>query len=248
MREKRFRRRAARVFATIFALIVVAMVGTIVAFPVAAAIACPTCYGLEPLSSNVFVERTLAPEARAHVIDAVAEARKRVRDFYGQFESDPRVLVCSSETCYRHIGGGHTRGKSFFDLALILSPRGVDQVIAAHELSHIELHHRVGFVRFLSGTIPAWFDEGLAVVVSDDPRYLAPVGVADRCLFRSDELLPNGMFDWSKRADEDSHIYAAAACRVSEWMARNGGSGAIRRLVSQVSDGVPFSPAYVSSP
>jgi len=158
MREKRFRRRAARVFATIFALIVVAMVGTIVAFPVAAAIACPTCYGLEPLSSNVFVERTLAPEARAHVIGAVTEARKRVRDVYGQFESDPRVLVCSSETCYRHIGGGHTRGKSFFDLALILSPRGVDQVIAAHELSHIELHHRVGFVRFLSGTIPAWFD------------------------------------------------------------------------------------------
>ena len=99
MREKRFRRRAARVFATIFALIVAAMVGTIVAFPVAAAIACPTCYGLEPLSSNVFVEPTLAPEARAHVIDAVAEARKRVRDFYGQFESDPRAVVCSSETC-----------------------------------------------------------------------------------------------------------------------------------------------------
>ena len=86
------------------------------------------------------------------------------------------------------------------------------------------------------------------MVVSDDPRYLVPVGVADRCLFRSYELLPNGMFDWSKRAGEDSHLYAAAACRVSEWMARNGGSGAIRRLVSQVSDGVPFSQAYVSSP
>ena len=93
MREKRFRRRAARVFATIFALIVVAMVGTIVAFPVAAAIACPTCYGLEPLSSNVFVERTLAPEARAHVIDAVTEARKRVRDSTGSLKA---ILALSS--------------------------------------------------------------------------------------------------------------------------------------------------------
>ena len=109
MREELFRRRAARVFATIFALILVAMVGTIVALPVAVAIACPICCGLELLSSNVFVERTLPPEARAHVIDAVTEAGERVRDLYGQFESDPRVLVCSSETCYRHIGGGTPR-------------------------------------------------------------------------------------------------------------------------------------------
>jgi hypothetical protein len=46
--------------------------------------------------------------------------------------------------------------------------------ILAHEFSHVDLHTRIGLMRFLAGAIPAWFDESLAVIVSDDARYLKP--------------------------------------------------------------------------
>jgi hypothetical protein len=59
------------------------------------------------------------------------------------------------------------------------SPRGADVVIAVHELAHAELHRRIGVVTTLSRSVPRGFDEGLAVVVSDDPRYRA--AGPDRC-------------------------------------------------------------------
>ena len=55
-------------------------------------------------------------------------------------------------------------------MMLLLSPRGLDMVMAAHELSHIELHNRVGVFRSWRET-PGWFDGGFAVLVSEDPRY-----------------------------------------------------------------------------
>jgi len=102
-----------------------------------------------------------------------------------------------------------------------------------------------GLLRSLTKGIPAWFDEGVAVIVSDDRRYLGPVGLPDRCLISSDEPLPSGMLQWNRRAGEhDSHIYAEAACRVSQWMYGRGGSEAVANLILMVSNGTPFSQAY----
>jgi hypothetical protein len=67
-------------------------------------------------------------------MDLLSEARQRVSTFYGGFTSKPRILICSTESCYRHIGGHRERGKSFFDFALMLSPRGLNVTIASHEL------------------------------------------------------------------------------------------------------------------
>ncbi len=227
------------------AFVVIALAGTIFAFPAVAALACPACYGFDRLDSNIFVERGMPAEHRARVTNMLTEAHQRVTTFYGSFNSHPRILVCSTETCYSHIGGGRQRGVSFFDVALLLSPRGLDVVIASHELSHIELHHCLGLLRSLTNAIPAWFDEGVAVIVSDDRRYLAPVGLPDRCLIKSDEPLPSGMSEWNRHAGEhDSHIYAEAACRVNEWMSKRGGSEAITNLILMVSSGTPFSQVY----
>ncbi len=239
-----FARRAAKILIAASALVVIVIVAVVIALPAAAATACPRCYGLEQSQPNVFVERGMPQQARDHVAEILSQARVRVRDFYGRTDGNPRILVCASQSCYQHIGGGGTRGKSYYDAVLILSPRGTDPVIASHELAHIELHNRIGFIRFVSGAIPSWFDEGLAVVVSDDPRYLAPVGAADRCLVDADGPLPTGMREWSRRAGADDQLYAKAACRVSRWLAKKGGTAAVPRLLSQVARGTPFAQAY----
>lgn len=241
------RRRSALILgAAAAAVALLGTVGTVVAFPFGAAAACPSCYGLEGTGDNVFIERNAAPQQRAHVAAVLEQARGRVAAFYGELQTQPRILVCVSDDCYQRIRYVGSRGNAFGDLALELSPRGLDPVTAAHELSHMELHHRIGLVRYFLGAIPSWFDEGVAVVVSDDRRYLAPAGAADRCKVRSDEALPTGIIEWGRAIGEydPKQLYAKAACRVVDWMAAKGGAAAVLRLVARISDGVPFAEAY----
>lgn len=213
------------------------------AFPIVGALVCPICYGFDALGDNTFVENSLTTAEREQVADVVAEARSRVRAFYGDLTARPRILVCHTERCDQRLGGGGARGSSLIDVGLRLSARGVEPVIASHELSHIELHHRLGRLRFLTGAIPAWFDEGVAVVVSDDPRYLAPIGAPNRCLVKTDDPLPSGAREWTTRAREDDHLYAKAACRVVQWLSTNGGPAAATQLLQELSTGISFEDA-----
>ncbi len=147
-------------------------------YPAAAAAVCPNCYGFERVAPHLFIERDADRALRANAENMVSQGRARVAAFYGGLSGSPRVLICTSEDCYRRVHGGRSKGMAFLRFALVLSPRGTTPVIAAHELSHIELHRRVGVVRILRQAVPQWFDEGVAVVVSDNPRYLAPLSAA----------------------------------------------------------------------
>jgi hypothetical protein len=237
-------RRAFHKFGLLLAALVVAgAAGAAFAYPAAAAIACPQCYGFETLEPDVFVDRSMSAEQRAQTEAFVDGARDRVRHFYGALTGSPRILICSTEDCYRRIGGGISHGMAILNLALFLSPRGANPVIAAHELSHIELHSRLGVVKTYRRDIPQWFDEGVAVVVSDDPRYLAKEGAADRCLASPDGDLPTQRAAWVERAS-NGNLYAKAACRVSRWMSAKGGPTAVTHLIDEVAGGTDFGTAY----
>ncbi|MEU6779948.1 hypothetical protein ABZ912_12145 [Nonomuraea angiospora] len=219
--------------AAVAVLLIAAVVVTAVAFPSVAATTCPGCYGLERLQPGVYAEPGLPPDRRRQVSEVVEQANKRVRDFFGGRKSSPDLLVCLSDDCYRRIGGGRERGIAVLNRSVMLSPRGVDPVIASHEMTHVELHARLD-----GAEVPQWFDEGLAVLVSDDPRYLAPTG--DRCLLDSRQPLPVTLDEWLRAASADPQTYAKAACQVSRWVGTNGGKEAVRTLVERLSAGQPF--------
>ncbi|MEV0230576.1 hypothetical protein [Nonomuraea sp. NPDC050786] len=223
--------------AVIAVLLTAAAAVTVIAFPSVAAVTCPGCYGLERLQPGVYAEPGLPQARRRQVSEVVEQANKRVRDFFGGRVGSPDVLVCLSDDCYRRIGGGRERGIAVLNRSVMLSPRGVDPVIASHELTHVELHARLD-----GAEVPQWFDEGLAVLVSDDPRYLAPAG--DRCLPDSRRsppaALPVTLDDWLRAASADPRLYAEAACQVSRWAEKNGGNQAVRTLVERLSAGQPF--------
>lgn len=227
-----------------FGLAAAALGGAAFAYPAAAAIACPTCFGFERIGSGVYVQGARSPDAQtasAHVVD---EGRAKVRAFYRQLESAPEILLCATDACYKRAGGGASRGMALLDRALVLSPRGLNSTIAAHELAHVELHARLGLVKTMRRDIPQWFDEGLAVYVSGDPRYIAAAGTADRCLVaESYEALPSTRQAWVENA-ASRDLYAKAACRVSRWLARKGGAPAAIELIRRVADGQSFEAAY----
>jgi hypothetical protein len=212
-------------------LLVAGVVGLAVAFPAVTATTCPGCYGLEQVRPGLHVEPGLSAAQRQQVTDAVDEGTRRVADFFGDLRSDPGFLACLTEECYARIGGGGERGIAVLNRAVMLSPRGIDPVIAAHELTHVELHARLG-----RASVPQWFDEGLAVLVSDDPRFLLPEGASDRCRVASTGPLPETLDDWLRAAGADAQVYAQAACAVSRWTARND----LHVLIADLAAGEPF--------
>jgi hypothetical protein len=223
------------------AFLVLAVAGTAFAYPAAAAVACPYCYGFTGLGNGIYVEKTMSVGEREQAQAVVAAARERVADFYGALDGRPRILICKSEGCYQPIGGG-SRGQAILDWALFLSPRGTSDVIAAHELSHIELHSRLGLVKTWNRAIPQWFDEGLAADISADPRYLRQAGNGDRCLIEPGGDMPTTRSAWVETA-RTQELYARAACRVDRWIAAHGGPAAVARLAQNVSRGESFETA-----
>ncbi|MDX3109670.1 hypothetical protein ACIBO5_52440 [Nonomuraea angiospora] len=208
--------------------------GVAVAFPSVAATTCPGCYGMIQVRPGLYLEPGLPPTRERQVAEVIDAANRRVADFYGGRRSSPDILVCATTRCYQKIGGGGERGIAVLNRAVMLSPKGIDAVIASHEMSHVELHARLGSD---AGLIPQWFDEGLAVVVSDDPRYLKPEGTADRCRVAPQGALPQTLDDWLLTAKADQDTYAKAACRASQWLQTNGGSKAVLELIEHMAAG-----------
>lgn len=222
-------------------MLIATVIGLALTFPSVAATTCPGCYGMQRVGPNLYVERGLPDERRERISALLNAAERQVAAFYDGRRSSPRVLACTTARCYSRIsGGGQARGIAVLNRAVVLSPRGLNQVIAAHELSHVELNERLGSH---NGRIPQWFDEGLAVVVSDDRRYLTGVAAdgADRCRISSDEVLPETLSDWlTKAAKDDQRLYAVSACRVSRWMDANGGRQGVFDLIERIRSGEPF--------
>ncbi|HSC46959.1 MAG TPA: hypothetical protein VLG68_02615 [Gammaproteobacteria bacterium] len=211
------------------------------------AAACPRCFGLTELASGVYGETGLSDEARQHTLQTVAAAEERVGRFYGGLQHVPRVLACATPGCYRRIGGSGTRVGSVGTFTLMVSPEGMDVVLISHELSHVELHGRVGVLHMSAGAVPAWFDEGVAVLVSDDPVYLAPPrkGMADRCTSGPTPDMPVEPGEWRDALQQEGEVmYARAACQVDLWMISKGGPAAVPALLAKVAGGEDFDAVY----
>lgn len=204
-----------------------------------AAYACPACFGLEGMGSGIYVETTMPLPDRAKLARMISQAREQVASFYGSFEPTPVLLVCATEGCARRLGEG-AKATAFGASFIRVAPAGTTVTILAHEFSHIELHARIGLWKLLRGALASWFDEGVAVIVSNDARYLKPGNTSkDRCLVDASAMspasLPTSIFQsgWGSRPG----LYAAAACNVLKWMDANGGRESLLAAVSDVADG-----------
>lgn len=182
-------------------------------FQAALVVIAPQMQGFERIG-RVYIERGMNPNEAAATFRDLADAKSRVDSFLGPMHSRPIIFVCQTERCFERLVGPskNARGLSVHDRTLILSPRRIGSVIAAHELAHIELHERAGLG---SVAAPAWFDEGLATLVSQDTRYLSMKTDIGLCANDARDL-PANRRAWSTAAKTDQSIYAAATCRVAQ--------------------------------
>lgn len=94
----------------------------------------------------------------------------------------------------------------------MLSPRGIDVAIAAHEMSHVS--STSGWAGRAS-RFPGGSTRGSR---SSSRRYLAPAGTGDRCLVGPEGPLPVMLEQWLGAASAGT--YGMAACAVSRRLAR----------------------------
>lgn len=208
-----------------------------ITMPALAAAACPACYGFERLAANVFVDSEMTGPQREELQRSVAGAETSIRSFFATLERKPRILACASERCDKALGGKGARAVTYSSVGfsvLRLSPRGLDSTIVTHEFAHVQVHAKIGVRHQMSGTVPAWFDEGLAVLISEDSRYLkSGSSASERCMGIPMGNLPVSPFQWGPLSGKTPTIYADAACSVLHWMEANGGK---RGLLSALDD------------
>jgi hypothetical protein len=245
-------RKLIRYFCTgLFGLCLLAAASLVYAFPAIGAVVWPAAYGMEYAGSRVVVDQAMPAPMRAELSHDDQAAMATVGSFYGGFHRQPYLVACSTQTCDRKMGERGTDTNGALGATLLvpfapiirLAPQGISQMVLTHEFSHAELHYRIGYWAEIRGAFPAWFDEGVAVLVSGDARYLnSGTTASQRCARNSDASLPTSPFDWGPKAGKDHMLYADAACRVLQWMQAHDGKAGLLKTLDAVSQGATFTP------
>ena len=134
---------------------------------------------------------------------------------FGVLLAEPKIIGCSTEACFQDFGEKYPKANAYYHWWILVSPRGLQSFIVAHELAHAELHKRLGFYRTYFD-YPHWKNEGMAVWVSRDPRYMDSSGLKREFEFRVDE--ENFEKEWFRhKKEKTSKAYPFACWAFLEW-------------------------------
>lgn len=130
----------------------------------------PKTFGMDEVNPRLFVEPTMTAEQREELQLQIAIGRAQVERFYGSITTTPYVVACVSRECDVRFGSYGQPAASYGDIAIRLRAVARSAPLVAHEWSHAELYRRAGGW-WHAREIPRWFDEGVAVMVANEPRH-----------------------------------------------------------------------------
>ena len=223
----------------------------------------PETHGLERVSPSLYVETGTDSETRQRLLEDIDRAKRAVETAYGSALSHPIVHACGTESCYATFGGYGSRAKVYGGRLILVSPRGSNWHYIAHEWSHAEMYSRLSLSALWQ--LPRWFDEGIAVVVSEAPenseahwRFLVESNTPRptrealhtlKSLSQWDDAV--GRYGEKKNQERKARgepeirpVYTAAGHEVRPWLAAAGCEGLLR-LIAEMNAGADFASLYV---
>lgn len=221
-----------RISLVLTVLLLAGGIAAAVAFPGPQQMFCPSCHDLKQISPTVYVERLFSRGQQRKILADLKLAQARTARFFGPLQSSPRIVVCRTSRCAAIFGSKGAKGVAYGWMAVLLRPSRLFATIATHELVHIELHWRMGLMGWARGTVPVWFDEGLATVVSDDPRLKRDLSARDVSEIVDVTSYLGAWNAHSKRVGWRT-AYGAAATRVRQLQRRIGNDG-LKRFVDRL--------------
>ncbi|OYU32565.1 MAG: hypothetical protein CFE39_02935 [Comamonadaceae bacterium PBBC2] len=221
----------------------------------------PESFGLIPIAPHLYVEAGTDEATRDRLREDMDRAEAAILKAYGSVSARPTVHACITEKCYADFGGRGSVAR-VFGQRILLSPRGLNWHFLAHEWSHAEMSTRLTL--FAWKRMPSWFDEGLAVTISEAPehsenhwQFLITANIPRPT---RDELLTyQSLQHWLtavhrfgddknfERVAQDqptlSPVYAAAGHEVRPRLAQVGSPGLLH-LIQRMNEGADFEAAY----
>lgn len=125
----------------------------------------PQWIGIECPSATVCVEDK---SEWARVTTLHTEALAFVNQTVGTLQTPPKVVFCSTERCAESFGLGARSAVTVGTWGTVIGPRAWKPYYVRHEMIHVLQAERLGVLGLLRK--PAWFKEGMAYGLSEDPR------------------------------------------------------------------------------
>ena len=171
----------------------------------------------------------------------IKEASFRVSKFWGKKISNPKFIYCDQPTDFKKYSVTPSAPAVTylkFGSVIVLSNRGLDLDVVAHEISHTEFYQRIGFYKF-HYKIPSWFKHGLAMQNDYRNYYSEDTFMVRTNNFKNAPDINNLKTDiqfYEGSADEVMLNYMAAKYIVKKWYTKEK----LDKLISDLNDGLPF--------
>lgn len=214
----------------------------------------PARFDMAQIAPRVYVDPRMPKNQQLALSEAIATARQRIHLYFGNVVSDPEIFACASEKCLQWIDGEAARTGRYDPSKLFLPQGGLTAPMIAHEWSHAEFSTRVGD-NFTANEIPRWFDEGLAVLVSNEPTHSEEIWQALKEEGRASPALNEleSREKWlaaekkygatATNKEQYKIVYATAGHEVRSWY-RKAGKAGLTQLIEAIRQGRPFTQAY----
>ena len=118
----------------------------------------------EQVAPNVLTSPSIGDPDNALFI--IEQSKLRIAETFGPMIATPRVVIVNTPEEAASLGERSTGSTIYspFGSCVILGPKGQNIDVAAHELFHAEVWHRVGWYNHFT-QFPIWLNEGIALWV-----------------------------------------------------------------------------------
>ncbi len=209
---------------------------------------------MNKIAPDIYVNSDMNTTQQKELLTQIPKAKKYVENIWGKVESKPIIYACSTKECAKSLGIG-ARAYQIYN-HIVLSPKALTKELISHEWSHSELYKKVdGYFNWTK--VPMWFDEGVAVIVSHEPRHDEKVWKKiqnENIPYPStNELITihqwiNATYKYQKDLDSNKIVvtYTTAGHIVNQWYKKVGEKG-LNKLIEEIKKGNSFDKAYIKS-
>ncbi|MCW8879052.1 MAG: hypothetical protein OQK04_12515 [Kangiellaceae bacterium] len=123
------------------------------------------------VAPNIFASPDV--EKVSLILRAISEGKQRVETTFGEMSASPKVVIVKNQVEAAKFGANSTASAHYTPIGtcIVLGPKGQNVDVTAHELTHAEVGHRVGWLTHLL-EVPIWFNEGVALLVDHRKPFL----------------------------------------------------------------------------
>ncbi|MCL2082721.1 MAG: hypothetical protein FWH04_05765 [Oscillospiraceae bacterium] len=206
--------------------------------------------GFNEIQDRVYLDADY-PSGDMEVLSALEDAEGRLKEFLGDLESNPTIIISGNRNKLTKMGLGTSPAACIRIGAIcfiVVSSDGMNTDVISHELTHAELYARLykGKLLALTDLVPSWFNEGVAL--QNDYRENYNEDAWSEATNNGRDIVDLTEIDtpqkfYSGDESERRYKYIISKHEVKEWLDTHGVEGLIS-LADDVNTGKSFEDLY----